>query len=131
MLSVDDVIKDFDAVIAGREQIVKILEPSSTWPAGLTVTQNLIELAWHQVEFQLRHSFAYTVMTSDESECLGCCYIFPSDNPRFDVMAQYWGRTAANDAAIGVVFRKSLAHDWPFRTVGYPGRDISWADWSR
>ena len=48
------------------------MEPGDTWPDGLTLEVNLIDLAWHQREFTIGHSFAYTVMNDDESRCLGC-----------------------------------------------------------
>jgi hypothetical protein len=92
MLAVHDVVKDFDAIMASRETLPKIMPPGESWPEGLTLTENLIDLGWHQREFTMRHSFAYTVMAPDEGQCLGCCYINPSDRSGYDVMASYWGR---------------------------------------
>jgi hypothetical protein len=46
----------------------------------LTLEQDLIDPGWHQKEFQKRSSFACTMMSLDESRCLGCVYILPSDN---------------------------------------------------
>ena len=79
MLTVDDLVKDFDAIIASRTTLPAIMPPGDPWPEGVTLTGNLIDLGWHQREFTLRHSFAYTVMAPDESQCLGCSYIDPSD----------------------------------------------------
>jgi hypothetical protein len=45
---------------------------------GLTLEQNLIDLGWHQKEFQRRRSFAYTVVHPSESQVLGCVYINPT-----------------------------------------------------
>ena len=61
MLTVNDVVKDFDAVMSSVEQLRKVW-PESEWPGGLTLEQNLIDLGWHQREFQSRRSFAYTVV---------------------------------------------------------------------
>ena len=49
--------------------------------------ENLIDLGWHHREFTIRHSFAYTVMTLDESRSLGCAYLYPAADPAFDVDA--------------------------------------------
>lgn len=134
MLSVHDLIKDYEAVMVSQETLPKILPPEKTWPAGLTLTEDLIDLAWHQREFTLRSSFAYTVMTTDETQCLGCCYINPSDRRGYDALAWYWGRgdrmSSGLDERIGQAFRNWLLRDWPFKNVAFPGRDISWDKWS-
>ena len=105
--------------------------PRSPWPRGLTLEEDLVHLGWHQREFELRRSFAHTVMASDGSQCLGCTYIVPADKAGYDAAAFYWVRTSAADLddRLGLAFRKWLAEDWPFTHVAYPGRDIAWADW--
>ena len=114
-------------------RLTSALNDGGTWPEGLTIEENLIDLAWHQREFTIGHSFAYTVMNDDESRCLGCCYINPSDRPGFDAVAFYWVReaefNAGFDAVLGAAFRRFIKEQWPFGRVGYPGRDIAWSDW--
>ena len=66
MLSVNDVEKDFEAVTSSNERLSKVW-PDSGWPAGLTLKQNLVDLGWHEKEFQNRTSFAYTMVAPDES----------------------------------------------------------------
>src|SRR5215510_11038582 len=88
-LTVNDLIKDYDAVMTSTDRLVGFMNPSGTWPRRLTLEEDLIDLGWHQREFTMRHSFAYTVMSPDEQECLGCCYIYPSDNPDYDAMTFY------------------------------------------
>ncbi|GAI05904.1 unnamed protein product, partial [marine sediment metagenome] len=53
---------------------------------------HLIDLGWHQKEFQRKTSFAYTVMGLDEKECLGCMYIYPSSNSEYDAEIVMWVR---------------------------------------
>ena len=65
MLSVNDVVKDYDAVMSSIDHLKGVLDPDSTWPEGLTLEQDLIDLGWHQKEFQKRSSFAYTMMSLD------------------------------------------------------------------
>ncbi len=93
MLSIGDLEKDFEAVTESTDRLTGLLDPDSGWPRGLTREEDLIDLAWHQREFTIRHSFAYTVMAADESRCLGCMYIFPSDRKGFDAMVFYWVRS--------------------------------------
>lgn len=71
MLTVNDVVKDFDAVTTSAEHL-KTLWPGGIWPEGLTLEQNLIDLGWHQKEFQTRRSFAYTVVALSETMVKGC-----------------------------------------------------------
>ncbi len=135
MLSIDDVEHDYAAVTASADRIKGLLDPDSAWPDGLTVKDDMIDLAWHEREFTLRHSFAYTAMSADESMCLGCAYFFPSNVAAYDALAFYWVRTgpgaAARDSELGRQLRDWLKRDWPFRTVAFPGRDIPWPEWTR
>jgi hypothetical protein len=55
MLTVNDVVKDYDAVMTSVEHL-KTIWPTSSWPEGLTFEQDLIDLGWHQKEFQRRRS---------------------------------------------------------------------------
>ena len=81
MLTVHDVVKDYDAVMSSVEHLSKVW-PGSGWPEGLTLEQNLIDLGWHQKEFQRRRSFAYTVVNLAETQVLGCVYINPTPQAR-------------------------------------------------
>jgi len=95
MLTVKDVKLDYDAVMASIEHLQKTkpFGPNHKWPTkDLSYEQDLIDLGWHQKEFQRRTSFAYTMMNLDETECLGCLYIYPSDNPNYDAVIMMWVR---------------------------------------
>jgi len=135
MLTVNDLVKDYDAVMSSEAQLKGSMRPGSKWPEGLTIEDDLIDLGWHQREFRQRRSFAYTVMSPDESVCLGCCYIYPSDKAGFDAKAFWWVRSSAVadglDDRLGTAFRKWLRERWPFKRVAFPGRDIAWAEWQR
>ena len=50
-LTIHDVIKDFAAVMDCANWLPGFMEPGSTWPRGLTIDENLIDLGWHQREF--------------------------------------------------------------------------------
>ena len=131
MLTVNDVVKDYDAVMVSRADIRGVFGPTDDWPEeNLSLEQDLIDLGWHQKEFQRRSSFAYTVMSLDETRCLGYVYIYPSEREDFDAMVILWARTGSGiDQALYTAVKTWLARDWPFQRVAYPGRDIDWHDW--
>jgi hypothetical protein len=120
MLTVDDVVKDFDALTS------RVDHRGEPQPAFVpTIALNLVDLGWHQKEFELRRSFAYTVVTPDESEVLGCVYIDPSDS--HDARIKLWVRRSAWDAGLDPVLESSvrewLATRWPFERVTFAERD--------
>jgi len=134
MLTIKDVEKDYDAVISSIDHLKGVFGPDSTWPdKDLTLEQDLIDLAWHHKEFQRRSSFAYTVMAVDESECLGCVYIYPSLLSGYDAEVYLWVRKSAHEKGLDRVLydavRQWMDTSWPFDKVAYPGRDISWHKW--
>ena len=132
MLTIHDVVKDYDAVMSSAEHVSTIW-PGGTWPEGLTLEQNLVDLGWHQKEFQLRRSFAYTVVAPDESRVLGCVYVDPSSKRGYDATVCLWARTS--ELASGLEERLLVAVEgwieevWPFDRVGFPGRRVTWEEW--
>ncbi len=98
----------------------------SDWPVGLTIEENLIDLGWHQREFTLGHSFAYTVVSLDGKDCLGCCYIYPSEKSESEVDVFYWIRkdrlAEGLENRLGEALKKWLQDVWPFKTFDFPGR---------
>jgi hypothetical protein len=127
MLTVNDVVKDYDAVMTSADHLQGLFGTQSKWPTGLTLEQNLIDLGWHQKEFQKRSSFAYTVMNLDESICLGCVYIYPPATEAFEAEVRLWARASEVENGLEIklfqAVRKWIADDWPFTVVAYPGRD--------
>ena len=132
MLTVNDVVKDFEAVVTSAEHLKEVF-PGGTWPDGLTLEQDLIDLGWHQKEFQKRTSFAYTVVTPDETRVLGCVYVYPARKPGYDAVVYLWA--SQSELANGLEERLTqavkdwIARRWPFRSVAHPGRGISWEDY--
>ena len=136
MLKVSDVVKDYDAVMSSIKHLQKTkpFGPNQNWPKGLTFEQNLIDLGWHQKEFQKRSTFAYTVMNLEESKCLGCIYIEPSTNSNYETMIFLWVRQSEIESGLDQHLfesvKKWISEKWPFKTIAYPGREISWEEWS-
>ena len=134
MLTVNDVVKDYDAVMTSIDHIRKVFGPNSGWPSKeLTLEQDLIDLGWHQKEFQNRSSFAFTVMTPDESICLGCVYIDPTNKGDYDAQVTLWVRTSEYEKGFEPILFNAvkdwIQRDWPFNNVAYPGRIIEWKTW--
>lgn len=93
VLTVHDVVKDYEAVMTSVPHL-KTIFPGSAWPDGLTLEQNLTDLGWHQKEFQSRRSFAYTVVTLDETRVIGCVYINPTRKRGYDASVSLWARAS-------------------------------------
>ncbi|MBW4542677.1 MAG: GNAT family N-acetyltransferase [Myxacorys chilensis ATA2-1-KO14] len=129
MLTIHDVIKDYEAVMTSAAHL-RQLRPSEKWPEGLTLEQNLIELGWHQHEFQRRTSFAYTVVTPSEDRVLGCVYINPTLKRDYDADVHLWARESELQGGLEqrllAAVKDWVANEWPFKNVLYPGRDITW-----
>ena len=133
MLTVNDVVKDYDAVMTSIARLKKVFGPKTRWPTGLTLEQDLIDLGWHHSEFQQRKSFAYTVMSPTESECLGCVYCNPTRKRGYDAAVYLWVRDSEIEKGLDPILfhavKEWLANDWPFQKVAYPGRAIDWESW--
>ena len=132
MLTINDVVKDFDAVMSSVDHC-KTIWPGGTWPDGLTLEQNLIDLGWHQKEFQTRRSFAYTVENPSGCTVLGCVYIVPARKREYDAAVYLWARQSelagGLEERLYAVVKDWIAKEWPFRSVAFPGRDIAWDSW--
>ena len=128
-LQITDVVTDYDAVMTSVAHLQGVFGPDNDWPRpDMSLQQDLIDLGWHHAEFQMRRSFAYTVMSPDGGLCVGCAYIYPGQRQGFDARAFCWVRAshAALDGQLFAAFRSWLATAWPFRQVEFPGRDHPW-----
>lgn len=124
-ITIHDVIRDFDAVMSSRDHLWARFGQLWGWPAAdLTIEQNLVDLGWHQKEFQLRSSFDYVVMTPDNVRQLGCVYIDPSEEDGVDAEIAYWIRSSelhtGLEEKLGTFLRRWIGEQWPFERVIYP-----------
>jgi hypothetical protein len=133
MLTINDVVKDYDAVMSSVEHLRGVFGSGESWPIGLTLEKDLIDLGWHQKEFELRSSFAYTVMNLAESRCLGCIYVDPSEKLGYDARVVLWVRRSeigsGLDERLFLAIKKWLSEKWWFTVVAFPGRELSWQHW--
>lgn len=129
-LTVNDVVKDYDAVMSSREHLWRQFGQAWGWPpADLTLEQDLIDLGWHQKEFQRRASFAYAVMSPDERRLLGCVYVDPTDQDGDDAQVWLWVRAGelpgGLEAVLEATVRRWVEERWPFARVAWPGRELA------
>ncbi|MCB9919724.1 MAG: GNAT family N-acetyltransferase [Planctomycetes bacterium] len=133
MLTVHDVVKDFDAVLTSVDHL-RTVWPGGTWPLGLTLEQNLIDLGWHQKEFQTRRSFAYTVVSLAEDIVKGCVYIDPTHKKGYDAEVYLWARASELEGGLEerlyATVQGWIEREWPFEHVAFPGRSIEWSAWT-
>ena len=126
MLSVEDVEKDYEAVMESRQLLRSLF--GGEWPRdGFTVQENLEDLQRHQREFEQRKAFAYTVVSLDEARVLGCLYINPTEPEDTDAQVHMWVRQSAYDEGFDPVLfqtvKRWMQEAWPFERVVYPGRE--------
>ena len=127
MLAASDYEADYEAVMASQARL-RAGSPHG-WPReGFTLEENLADLVRHEQEFHDRVAFAYTMVSPDESNVLGCVYINPpepagdSAADGHDAQAYMWVRDEHHPELTGTLFEAVqdwLARDWPFQTVRY------------
>lgn len=135
MLSINDLVKDYDAVMSSVEHLQGVFGSDDDWPRGLTLEDDLVDLGWHQAEFLHRSSFAYTVMSPDESVCLGCVYIYWCSKRDYESEVYLWVRKSEYDKGLDeelhATVKRWLAAEWPMRSIAFPVREIEWSEWEK
>lgn len=124
---------DYEAVISSID-IIKETR-GGEWPSPqLSFEDDQIDLGWHQREFENRTSFAYTVMSPDEKECLGCLYLYPPGHRSKiskdgDVDVSFWvTQKAYNEGLYEDLYKtldKWLKSVWPFKKIVYTNKEMS------
>ena len=122
-LTMRDATRDFDAVMSSAEYLREHFNPDSSWPEGLTIEQNLIDLGWHEYEFQNRTSFTYTVVDLLDETTVGCCYIYPSTLDGHEVSISHWVRDSERATGLNEHLKQTLktwvTEEWPFSNPLY------------
>ena len=125
-ITIHDAFKDYDAVMSSREHLWSRFGKIWGWPAeDLTIEQDIVDLGWHQKEFQLGSSFDYAVMSLDERRLLGCVYVDPPHEDGTDADVWFWARQSelagGLEAELQTFLVPWLAENWPLRTVTLNG----------
>lgn len=130
-----DVYLDYIAVMSSIDIIHQTR--GGKWPTpDLTIENDLIDLAWHQREFEAKSSFAFTVMNKEETECMGCIYFYPPragmSDARSDESAEvsisWWLTQNTYDKGVYDKFcwdvKNWVEKDWPFRKVFWANKQL-------
>jgi hypothetical protein len=134
-VTVHDVVKVYDAVMTNQPRLWSMFGAVRGWPSpSLTLEQCLIDMAWQQKEAELRRSFAFAVLTTDESRLLGAVVVAPPGRVGADAEVVFWVRGSEDppgvEAEIEDFVREWVVSAWPFKEVRFPGRDIPWDAWT-
>ncbi|KGJ89846.1 hypothetical protein [Colwellia psychrerythraea] len=124
---------DYEAVMTSLEKLTSIFGPDTTWPnKNMTLNDNIASLKVHKQEFKSREAFAYSVFNQTNDRCLGCVYIDPSQSSHYDCEVYLWVRSdsAMLDQQLYTVVLDWLKQDWPFTNIAFPGREITWHEWT-
>ena len=123
---------DYKAVMSSIDIIHKTR--GGDWPTStLGFEDDQIDLGWHQREFENGTSFAYTIMSLDEKECLGCLYLYPpgyrdESSKDADVDVSFWVTQKAYEQGLCVkaykVLDSWLKSTWPFRKIIYTNKEL-------
>ena len=126
-LEVRDVVMDFAAFMSSIDTIKK--QRGGTWPTpDFTIEENIVDLGWHQREFEFKTSFAYAVTSKDGKEELGCVYLYPVGHPMnsastdvpdsTDVVVNMWVTQTSFDKGFYDELYKFVQNwvkdEWPF-----------------
>ena len=123
---------DYDAVMTSKVRLRTIFGEKTEWPRDdMSLEENRRDLQRHELEFKSREAFAYTVLTLSREKCIGCVYIVPSTVSEFDCEVYLWVRESHLnlDADLYNNIRSWLTSSWPFNSIAFPGREISWDKW--
>ena len=134
-LKASDVELDYQAVMSSLDHLKGVFGPGSRWPSkNLTKEEDLKALQWHEKEFKRREGFVYTLLNHQETECLGCVYIYPSKLDTCDAQVVMWVTGDAFkqgfDSILFQTVKKWMKEKWSFKKVVYPGREVEWSDFS-
>jgi len=123
---------DYPAVMSSIDHIKKILG-SRSWPTEeLTLEEDRKDLARHEGEMVRGEAFVYTVMNPEQTEVLGCVYIFASRWDDYNAEISMWTTEQAFDEGLDELLfanvKEWIANEWPFEKVVYFGRDVSFRE---
>lgn len=128
-----DLKADMDGVNSSLELIRKTR--GGSWPAEpVTEDFDLLDLAWHEVEFRDGLSFVY-VAYNETGDYIGCFYLYPmgfrteltEELMEYDVDASWWVTTKAYERGYYEKLYKAMQQwlaDFPVQKIYYSNKEI-------
>ena len=90
-----------------------------------------ITVVKHASEFDRREAFACCVVSPTGDTCLGCVYIDPSGQPRWDAAVTLWGLDEAITNELYAAVRQFVDDAFPFRNPAFPFFEIPPDEWKK
>lgn len=121
---------DYEAWNSSIKSLKGIFGPNNNWPGEVSsLEHNLKDLENHYNEFIEGIAYTYSILESDE-KCIGCLYIRPSKNIKFNTRVDFWFRDShkENEKEFFEWLIFWLETQWGLKAC-YPGRSISWEDY--
>jgi hypothetical protein len=119
--------------MSSKVRLRQVFAERDDWPAdSMSFECNKNDLVKHEKEFKAREAFAYAVFSSSEDRYIGCVYVNPSDTAGHDCEVYLWVRDSEIrlDEPLFKSIEKWLKTEWKFEHRAFPGRTISWSQWS-
>lgn len=110
--------------------------PVWTWSMNeYDLGHDMLDEIWWETEFSANMAFSYHIVNSKSDESLGQVSIFPSKIKGYDTEVYIWLHSGKQDEDLDKqlfeVVEQWLSSDWPFESVAFPGRKISWKKWAQ
>lgn len=126
-LTVEDIDEDYVAVVDSADRLRGTFDFFPEWPdKNISRKVDLSNLGWHQTEFEMKTSFAYKIQRTENNSFVyvGCAYIFPSNDPEFEIDAYLWVKNGyeSKNQELFSLFRQWLKDGWHFQRIKFPGR---------
>ena len=93
----------------------------------MSLQENGEDLRAHAEDFAARTGFTYTVLSPQDSDVIGCVYIYPDREGEDEALVRSWVRSshAHLDEPLWRAVSAWLSSDWPFERVRYAPRDFA------
>jgi len=96
---------------------------------------DMMDEIWWENEFSVNKAFSYAVFIANVDESIGQLSVFPSNTKGYDAEVYIWLHSGKQheelDEALFMVVEQWMSTDWPFASVAFPGRRISWKKWAK
>ncbi len=96
---------------------------------------DMMDEIWWENEFSVSMAFSYAVFIANSDESIGQLSISPSRTKGYDAEVYIWLHSGKQqeelDKALFEMVEQWISTDWPFESVAFPGRRISWKKWAK
>ncbi len=137
LMGPQDFLEDMKACFDDVSHLQGVFGPDEMeWPEpNITPKIHFGDLGWCDWSHYHRHFFAYCVYTEDKNRQRGCIYVHPTSVADYDAEVVIWVTKYEYDNGFDEQLyawvKDWIATKWPFKKVGFPGREIDWVTWNQ